>query len=153
MASGPCLVWLPMRLGISEFNPIYTGLVKRILACPLSVGLGGGRPKSSYYFFGYTEDDLLYLDPHITRPSIQDPCAEEQLNTYRGDATKRMPMTAIDPCFVAAFLLREAQDYEAFARFVGELKDPEGSCLVSLEAVQKDIVVDCSEDTDFIDIS
>lgn len=37
---------------------------------PQSVGIAGGRPSQSYYFFGYQSDSLFYVDPHIAKPSI-----------------------------------------------------------------------------------
>lgn len=142
-----------MRLGINELNPIYKDLVKQIIQCPLSVGIGGGRPRSSYYFFGYTGDDLFYLDPHITRPAIRS-LDEESLNTFKGDSAKRMPITAIDPCFVAAFLIKDQNDFGTFEAFIADLKDPSGCNLVSLGGPSKEaIITDCADGSDFVDIS
>lgn len=35
-----------------------------------SVGAVGGRPNSAFYFLGYQNDKLLYLDPHVTQESL-----------------------------------------------------------------------------------
>lgn len=148
---GPCLVWLPLRLGITELNPIYIEITKKLLQCPLTVGLGGGRPKSSYYFFGYAENDLLYLDPHITRPSVEGELSEGDLTSYYGDVPKRMPITAIDPCFVAGFLVKDAAELKEFVEFIENLKDPEGHCIVSLQSDRR--LLSMSDDGDFVDIS
>ena len=37
---------------------------------PQSVGVVGGRPNSAFYFIGYQDSKLLYLDPHVTQDSI-----------------------------------------------------------------------------------
>jgi len=152
ISRGPCLIWLPLRLGISEINPLYIEVIKKLLECPLIVGLGGGRPKSSYYFFGYAQDDLLYLDPHITRPAIlQEEPSEDELATYYGDVPKRMPITAIDPCFVAGFIMKDKDELAQFSRFISDLKDSEGNCLVSLQADKR--LLSMSDDGDFVDVS
>lgn len=143
-----------MRLGINELNPIYKDLLKQILECPLSVGIGGGRPRSSYYFFGYTGDDLFYLDPHITRPAVSSELDEVALATFKGDSAKRMPITAIDPCFVATFLIKNLNDFSVFEAFVADLKDPSGCNLVSLGRPSKEVTItDCTDGSDFVDIS
>jgi len=153
LAAGPCLIWLPMRLGVSEFNTIYMDLVKKLLMSPLSTGIGGGRPKSSYYFFGFSEDDLLYLDPHITRPAISE-LTEDSLTTYHGDSAKRMPIHAIDPCFVASFLLRDTSDLQTFSEFLAELKDPDGANLITIGHKRSEpVFLDCEDDSDFVDVS
>lgn len=158
LTHGPCLLWIPMRLGIAELNPSYIGLIKALLSTPLAVGLGGGRPKSSYYFFGYLGDELLYLDPHITRPAVrpEDVSTEEALNSYRGDSAKRMPITAIDPCLVACFLLRHRSDYESFIALASELRDTDGHMLISIRDSSsvnvEDRIIEDTED-DFLDIS
>lgn len=160
LSSSPCLVWLPMRLGINELNPNYIPIVKALLSTPLAVGLGGGRPKSSYYFFGFVENDLLYLDPHVTRAAVQakkaDELTEEDLKSYQTDSVKRMPITAIDPCFVACYLLKDVSDYESFVNFIADLKDFNGQTLVSLRSpdhidVESRIIADT--DDDFLEIS
>ena len=34
------------------------------------MGAVGGRPNSAFYFIGYQNDKLLYLDPHVTQESL-----------------------------------------------------------------------------------
>jgi cysteine protease ATG4 len=158
--SSPCLIWLPMRLGINELNPSYIPVVKALLSTHLAVGIGGGRPKSSYYFFGFIDNDLLYLDPHVTRAAVQakraEDLTEEDLQSYQAESVKRMPITAIDPCFVACYLLKDVSDYESFVNFIADLKDFNGQNLISLRSpdqidVESRIIADT--DDDFLEIS
>lgn len=65
------LIWLPMRLGVDSLNPIYLNAIKKLLKMPQSLGIAGGRPNSSLYFIGYSDEALLYLDPHYCRPCVQ----------------------------------------------------------------------------------
>ncbi|EJD04597.1 uncharacterized protein FOMMEDRAFT_133827 [Fomitiporia mediterranea MF3/22] len=66
----PVLVLVGIRLGIDCVNPVYYDAVKALFTFPQSVGIAGGRPSSSYYFVGVQTDNLFYLDPHHSRPSV-----------------------------------------------------------------------------------
>lgn len=81
---------------------------------------------------------------------------EESLKTYRGDAPKRMPITAIDPCLVAGFLLKNRTDLEEFVTFAHSLKDPSGHAMVAFldGSARADIQMDDLDgESDFVDIS
>jgi len=68
--SRPVLILLNLRLGIEGINPIYHPSLRTIFTFPQSVGIAGGRPSSSYYFVGYQDDSLFYIDPHHTKESV-----------------------------------------------------------------------------------
>lgn len=65
----PLLLIIPLRLGLSEVNPIYINALKKSFEIPGTVGLVGGRPNQAHYFIGYVGDEALYLDPHSTQKS------------------------------------------------------------------------------------
>src|SRR5690606_29132058 len=66
----PTLILASTRLGIDHVNPVYYPFIEACLTFPQSVGVAGGKPSSALYFVGYEDDDLIYLDPHYTRPAI-----------------------------------------------------------------------------------
>ncbi|WFD44948.1 Cysteine protease atg4 [Malassezia psittaci] len=66
----PVLVLVAQRIGLEEVPKPYRCALKSTFAMPQSVGVAGGRPSSSVYFVGTQRDQLLYLDPHTTRPSV-----------------------------------------------------------------------------------
>ncbi|TRM65040.1 peptidase family C54-domain-containing protein [Schizophyllum amplum] len=84
----PVLVLLNLRLGLDRVNPIYHDTIKALFTFPQSVGIAGGRPCSSYHFVGAQGSDLIYLDPHHTRPAVhtEDSTAGER---EEEDAPKR----------------------------------------------------------------
>lgn len=57
----PLLLIIPLRLGLSEINPIYTDGLKKCFEIPGTVGMVGGRPNRALYFIGYVGDEALYL--------------------------------------------------------------------------------------------
>lgn len=48
----PLLLIIPLRLGLSEVNPIYISALKKSFEIPGTVGLVGGRPNQAHYFIG-----------------------------------------------------------------------------------------------------
>lgn len=48
----PLLLIIPLRLGLSEVNPIYINALKKSFEIPGTVGLVGGRPNQAHYFIG-----------------------------------------------------------------------------------------------------
>jgi hypothetical protein len=49
----PTLLLMPLRLGMNNFNKIYTSQLKAFLTLPQSIGFVGGKPNASFYFVGY----------------------------------------------------------------------------------------------------
>lgn len=48
----PLLLIIPLRLGLSDVNPVYINGLKKSFEIPFSVGIIGGRPNQAYYFIG-----------------------------------------------------------------------------------------------------
>lgn len=79
----PVLILVGIRLGLDGVHPRYYETLKTFLRMKSCVGIAGGRPSSSYYFFGYQSDSLFYVDPHIIKPAmtIKSPPTEAELKT------------------------------------------------------------------------
>ncbi|MBN3286827.1 ATG4B protease, partial [Polyodon spathula] len=69
----PLVLLIPLRLGLSEINEAYIETLKKCFMLPQSLGVIGGKPNSAHYFIGYVGEELIYLDPHTTQPSVE-PC-------------------------------------------------------------------------------
>jgi hypothetical protein len=66
--SFPCLLVVPITLGVEKVNPLYHKTIVDFLRHPNSMGMVGGKRSSSYYLIGTTQSGkILYLDPHILR--------------------------------------------------------------------------------------
>jgi len=63
----PLLLVIPLRLGLSDINPMYVEPLKACLSLPQSVGIIGGTPNHAHYFVGHVGDSLFFLDPHTTQ--------------------------------------------------------------------------------------
>lgn len=105
--SRPLLLLFPIRLGIETINAIYYPSLFQLLSLPHSMGISGGKPSSSYYFFGHQGDLLLYLDPHTSQQ------IDETNGSYRPLSCNTVPISGLDPSMVVGLLVESYADYEA----------------------------------------
>ena len=121
----PTLILVGIRLGIDRVTPVYWEALKASLQLPQSVGIAGGRPSSSHYFFGIQGDQFFYLDPHVTRSGLQfhsNPrdMTEEEVDTCHTRRIRRLPLKDMDPSMLLAFLIKDEKDWTSWRRAVGD---------------------------------
>lgn len=104
----PLLILFPIRLGIDKINAIYYPSLSQLLSLKLSVGIAGGKPSSSYYFFGYQGSQLLYLDPH----NLQS--VSEDSSTYHTNRCQMLPISDLDPSMVVGVLINNLDEFAGF---------------------------------------
>ena len=119
----PTLILVGIRLGIDRVTPAYWGALKASLQLPQSVGIAGGRPSSSHYFFGIQGDQFFYLDPHVTRPALpfhRNPTnlTEEDIDSCHTRRLRRLPLKEMDPSMLIAFLIKDEQDWKNWRRAI-----------------------------------
>ncbi|SCU98466.1 LAMI_0F14774g1_1 [Lachancea mirantina] len=106
------LLLLGVKLGLSGVNERYWDSLKQLLASPQSVGISGGRPSSSLYFFGLLEDYLLYLDPHSPQTDlagIESPV--EKLRSVHYARFNKMHISEMDPSMLIGVLIQGRDDW------------------------------------------
>lgn len=106
------LVLSNLRLGIDQVNPVYYNGIKTLLKQKQSVGIAGGRTSASLYFFGCTEDYLLYNDPHEPRQALSITDSEPQVRASLHSRLLRwLPIADLDPSMLVAVYLKDGNDY------------------------------------------
>ncbi|OLY77907.1 putative cysteine protease atg4 [Smittium mucronatum] len=132
----PTLILIVTRLGIDRINPIYYNLISECLSSPLSVGIAGGKPSSALYFVGKDGDDLIYLDPHYTRPSIQrknlHDYTESDVESYRCSTPRKVSLSRVDPCMFIGFYVKDICDLEDFCNSIDLIVDSKISGTISI---------------------
>ncbi|KAJ2230082.1 Cysteine protease atg4 [Coemansia sp. RSA 518] len=103
----PTLILVASMLGIDRVNPVYYAFIQASLMLPQSAGIAGGRPSSALYFAGVQGDELLYLDPHTTRPAVtrtnNNEYLQSDLASYSCPTPRRIAMSRLDPCMVFGY--------------------------------------------------
>ncbi|KAG6459349.1 cysteine protease ATG4B [Manduca sexta] len=112
----PLLLIVPLRLGLSEINPVYVNGLKICFKSAQSIGVIGGKPNQALYLIGCVEDEVIYLDPHTTQRSglVENKLTDEQKEmdcTYHCRFASRIPMLAMDPSVAVCFLCRTRSDF------------------------------------------
>ncbi|KAH3764580.1 glycoside hydrolase family 43 protein [Pelomyxa schiedti] len=63
----PIFILVPLQLGSRTIISDYIPVIKHFLGLPQCVGIIGGRSRKSFYFIGFQEDKIIFLDPHAVR--------------------------------------------------------------------------------------
>lgn len=136
----PLLLIIPLRLGLSEVNPIYIEALKKCFELSGSCGMIGGRPNQALYFIGYVGDEALFLDPHTVQRSgtignKTEPDELELDETFHQKYARRINFKAMDPSLAVCFMCATKQDFEDLVRkFNEELNN--GSCQALFEVTK-----------------
>lgn len=120
----PTLILVGIRLGIDRVTPAYWDALKASLQLPQSIGIAGGRPSSSHYFFAIQGDQFFYLDPHQTRPafplhSSPTEYTHPEIDSCHTRRLRRLPLKDMDPSMLIAFLIKDEQDWKFWRKDIG----------------------------------
>ncbi|XP_053316146.1 cysteine protease ATG4B [Spea bombifrons] len=119
----PLVLLIPLRLGLSEINEAYIETLKQCFMLPQSLGVIGGRPNSAHYFIGYVGEELIYLDPHTTQPTVEpSDCsfiADESFHCQHPPC--RMHVSEIDPSIAVGFFCNTEDDFDDWCQHFRKL--------------------------------
>ncbi|KAK9323516.1 hypothetical protein V1517DRAFT_320049 [Lipomyces orientalis] len=112
----PTLVLLGIRLGIEKITPVYHEALKFCLRVPQAVGIAGGRPSSSHYFFGYQNSNFFYFDPHYPRKALPyradyESYTEDEVASVHTRRVRSIKVEDMDPSMLIGFLIRDMGDW------------------------------------------
>ncbi|XP_065643488.1 cysteine protease ATG4A isoform X2 [Hydra vulgaris] len=118
----PLLLFIPLRLGLSEINSDYYNSLKIMFTLRQSLGVIGGKPNHAHYFIGFNGDRLLYLDPHTTQQTIE----PERFNVIPDESFHCvypcfMSFQSLDPSVALGFYFHTEDDFDDWCQAVNEL--------------------------------
>ncbi|XP_015522371.1 cysteine protease ATG4B isoform X1 [Neodiprion virginianus] len=134
----PLLLIVPLRLGLSEINPVYVNGLKTSFQIEQSLGVIGGKPNLALYFIGCVGDEVIFLDPHTTQRSgsVDQKSEEGEMETdttYHCRSASRIPITGIDPSVALCFFCATEEDFKSLCKSIqDELINPEKQPLFEL---------------------
>ena len=104
-------IFVSVRLGVKSIPSEYYLSIKKLFNCKEFLGfIGGGKVNQASYFFGYCDNDLLYLDPHYNQNSIHD-LNEKNLMTYINKNIYKLPIKSLQCGFTIGFLFRNLHEF------------------------------------------
>jgi cysteine protease ATG4 len=133
----PLLLLVPVRLGPTDLNETYVPSLLALISLPQSLGFIGGKPSSAYYFPGYQDNTLMFLDPHTVQQSV----TAEQLRvnppkkSYQPWEVRTMPVNKIDPSLSFAFLCNNSADFTSLREKINELNEKGKNPIFTIEHV------------------
>jgi len=111
----PLIILIPVRLGVEKINPVYLEGILRCFQFRQSIGIIGGKPRSSLYFVGFQGKHLLYLDPHHVQQSVPGTAnASKYSHTFHCDDVLSTPISNVDPSIALGFYCRDREDFDDF---------------------------------------
>jgi len=135
-------ILIPMRLGVDKTNPIYFQTILACLRMPQSVGIIGGKPKQSYWFVGYQDEHLIYLDPHIVQESLQANALFSD-ESYHCSVPQKIHISEVDPSLAVGFYCHTKEEFENFCSAIVEMSKTSAP-IFTIE--QEEPVYDSEED-------
>ncbi|XP_065265297.1 cysteine protease ATG4C [Emys orbicularis] len=115
------IILVPVRLGGERTNMDYLEFVKGILSLEYCVGVIGGKPKQSYYFAGFQDDSLIYMDPHYCQSFVDVSIKDFPLESFHCPSPKKMSFKNMDPSCTIGFYCRNMQDFERISEEITKM--------------------------------
>ncbi|XP_071450537.1 cysteine protease ATG4B isoform X2 [Hetaerina americana] len=118
----PLLLIVPLRLGLSEINPLYIKGLKVCFTFKQSLGVIGGKPNHALYFIGCVGDEVIFLDPHTTQPTASLPEEKSYIkldqveatdNSYHCSFASRCHILGMDPSVAVCFFCPTEKDFDS----------------------------------------
>ena len=75
-------------------------------------------------FFGYCDDDLLFLDPHLNQNSNNN-LDKANFNTYSQKIVYKLPIKSLHSAFTIGFLFRNVKEFKELYSFLKNFKKDE----------------------------
>ncbi|KAK6195607.1 hypothetical protein SNE40_000999 [Patella caerulea] len=108
----PLLLIIPLRLGLTDINPVYFDSLKSCLGLRQSVGIIGGKPNHAHWFIGYLGEELVYLDPHTTQLFVNLDDKSSTDDSYHCPFPGRMRLNQLDPSVAVGFYCGTEEDFD-----------------------------------------
>uniref|UniRef100_A0AAY4CRZ7 Cysteine protease n=1 Tax=Denticeps clupeoides TaxID=299321 RepID=A0AAY4CRZ7_9TELE len=118
------IILIPIRLGGEKINPDYFNFVKGILSVEYCIGIIGGKPKQAYYFVGFQDDSLIYMDPHYCQSFVDVSKSDFPLQSFHCPSPKKMPFNKMDPSCTIGFYSKSVQDYDRISKELSKILKP-----------------------------
>ena len=133
------LLFVSVRLGLDNVAPDYFPSIKNLFTCKECLGFIGGKKwtNSASYFFGYYENNLLFLDPHFNHQSIDNLNNNNNISTYINKVIYKLDIKTLKAGFTIGFLFRNMKEFNELIEFLRVYKEEENPCFSFSDKLKK----------------
>ena len=123
------LIFVSNRLGIYSITSDYYPSIKNIFSCKECIGFIGGKKNtnSASYFFGYYNNNLLYLDPHRNNISVNQ-LDDNNINSYINKTLYKLKLTSLNAALTVGFLFRNFKEFNDLLSFFRSIQKEKNYC-------------------------
>jgi len=135
--SRPLQLIVPLRLGLTKIEDVFGEILVSLFHLPQFVGIVGGEPHSSLYFFAGQGQNLYFLNPHVVQSALEPPVPPEamDLSSYLPTIIRMTQCTKMDPSLALGFYFRSETDFNNFHTEYQKDKDKLGNLFSFEESV------------------
>lgn len=109
-----CIIFVSVRLGSENICNVYYEGIKDLFTCKQCLGILGGKSGYAYYFIGFDNKYLFYLDPHVTKNTInydKETSPEMLLEHYLKKDLLHLAINELQPAFTIGFVIRNLKEF------------------------------------------
>jgi len=124
----PVIALLPIRLGLDKLNTMYYKSIASVFTINQSLGIIGGRPNASLYFFGLQGNSVYYLDPHVVQQFVNMEDEKFNIDTYRYNSMpNKLLLSELDPSLALGFYFATRRSFDEFCTKVDAMYKKDGA--------------------------
>ena len=113
------LIFISVRLGINKITNEYYSSLKKLFECKECIGIIGGETNLAHYFIGHNDKgSLIYLDPHITRETVNVLNDDSLINDYLVKNLHEISIDDMSTALSIGFLFRTINEFEELFKFL-----------------------------------
>ena len=114
------IIFVSCRLGLNQVESCYFEPLLFLFQSKNCLGFIGGKPGRAFYFIGFDhEQNLVYLDPHLTQESINTCISNsKQIESYFVKNIYRIKINNIQPSLTIGFIFRNVLEFNALINFL-----------------------------------
>ena len=114
------IIFVSCRLGLYQIEPCYYQPLLFLFQSKNCLGFIGGKPNRAFYFIGFDqEQNLVYLDPHLTQESINTCISNsKQVESYFVKNIYRIKINNVQPSMTIGFIFRNVMEFNGLINYL-----------------------------------
>ena len=116
------IIFVEVRLGFNKIPKEYYTSIKDLFKLKECIGIISSQSSSAYYFIGYSDDSLLYLEPNITKEADKIINMDNILDKHVNKEIYILKIKKMSTTFTIGFLFRTYEEFLELYEFCQKAK-------------------------------